>query len=187
MVYRIREVDPFDDKDAYEELRSLHSLTFFASAPQPDLYVGHWWLVRDEDTKQHVAFAGLVPASYDPRMGYFTRVGVLHVARGHKLQKRLLSVAARRARRNGWVSIISDTTDNPPSANAMISAGYKIFEPAFRWSVSHTTSTGRSDLMKKVLFVACLLDASCPLHLRQGHARARSTRANEGDPADTAE
>ena len=137
MTFRIREVDPFDDKEAYDELQTLHRLTFFDSAPMPDLYKGHWWLVRDE-AKVNVAFAGMIPAITDLNTGYFTRVGVLHVARGHRLQKRLLSVVERRARKNGWTAIISDTTDNPPSANAMISGGYKIFEPAHRWAFPHS-------------------------------------------------
>jgi GNAT superfamily N-acetyltransferase len=94
--------------------------------------------VAYKDTKIDVAFAGLVPASYTPNTGYFNRVGVLRVARGHKLQKRLLSVVERKARKLGWTSIVSDTTDNPPSANAMISGGYKTFEPAYRWAFNHS-------------------------------------------------
>jgi GNAT superfamily N-acetyltransferase len=138
VTFRIREVFPEDDRVARDELRDLHELTFFNSASQPNLYEGHWWLVADVDKKLNVAFAGLVPATYTPNTGYFNRVGVLHVARGHRLQKRLLTVVERRARKNGWTSIISDTTDNPPSANAMISGGYKIFEPAYRWAFSHS-------------------------------------------------
>jgi GNAT superfamily N-acetyltransferase len=139
MVYRIREVDGYDEEVA-DTLRHLHDACFAESAPQPDLEVGHWWLVYDKDqgTKFTVAFAGLVPAEVTPNTGYFNRVGVLHVARGHKLQKRLLTVVERRARKNGWTSIISDTTDNPPSANAMISGGYKIFEPEYRWAFNHS-------------------------------------------------
>lgn len=138
MSFRIREVFPEDDTVAHHELRTLHTLTFFDTASQPDLFVGHWWLVRHEESGINVAFAGVVPADYTPATGYFIRVGVLQVARGHKLQKRLLSVVERRARKNGWTSIVSDTTDNPPSANAMISAGYKIFEPLYRWAFNHS-------------------------------------------------
>src|SRR5258708_7818515 len=105
----------------------LHELTFATTANQPDLYKGYWWLVRHVEASMDVAFAGMIPAEYTANTGYFTRVGVLQTARGHKLQRRLLSVAARKARKNGWTSIISDTTDNPPSANAMIGGGYKIF------------------------------------------------------------
>lgn len=143
MRFLIKERDGSDPLYA-QELREMHYTTFVDSAPMPDFEKGHWWLVYDRDrwaygVKFVVAFAGIVPSSYAPQsMGYFHRVGVLQCARGHKLQKRLLSVIERKARKNGWTSIISDTTDNPPSANAMISAGYKIFEPAYRWAFSHS-------------------------------------------------
>lgn len=100
--------------------------------------MGHWWLVRDADTKETVAFAGLTPAIYTPLTGYLKRVGVTREARGHGLQKKLLTVRERRARKNGWTTMITDTTDNPPSANSLIRAGYKIFEPTYRWAFSHS-------------------------------------------------
>lgn len=139
----IKERDGSDPLYA-DELRTLHDATFLDSAPMPNFETGHCWLVYDRDlwaygVKSIVAFATIVPSYFDPlTIGYFNRVGVLPRARGHKLQRRLLSVIERRARKNGWTTIISDTTDNPPSANAMISAGYKIFEPAVRWSFQHS-------------------------------------------------
>ena len=139
----IKERDGSDPLYAHE-LRELHEATFLDTAPMPNFEVGHCWLVYDRDLwacgiKRIVAFATIIPSYYDPiRIGYFNRVGVLKSARGHKLQKRLLTVVERRARKNGWTSIISDTTDNPPSANAMISGGYKTFEPAVRWAFPHS-------------------------------------------------
>ena len=136
--YRIREVDPFEDNHVLYELRTLHELTFFNEAVQPDYYVGHWWLVRDEETKLNVAFAGLTHSAFWLNTGYLKRVGVLREARGHGLQKRLLLVRERRARKNGWTCMTTDTTDNPPSANSLISGGYKIFEPSHRWAFPHS-------------------------------------------------
>ena len=37
-----------------------------------------------------------------------------------------------------WGSIVSDTTDNPVSANNFIRAGYRLYEPEAPWAWSHT-------------------------------------------------
>jgi hypothetical protein len=39
-----------------------------------------------------------------------------------------------RARRNGWSSIVSDTTDNLASANNFIRAGYRLYQPPYPWA-----------------------------------------------------
>lgn len=137
-TFRIREAFPDDNDDDRHELHVLHQLTFFTTADQPDLTVGYWWLVRDVETKETVAFAGLTPASYDANTGYLKRVGVLKEARGHGLQKRLLRVRERKARKLGWFTLLTDTTDNPPSANSLIAGGFKIFDPSYRWAFGHS-------------------------------------------------
>jgi hypothetical protein len=37
-----------------------------------------------------------------------------------------------------WESIVSDTTNNPISANNFIQAGYRLYEPELPWAWSHT-------------------------------------------------
>ncbi|MET4290869.1 hypothetical protein ABIB06_001636 [Bradyrhizobium sp. LB8.2] len=74
-----------------------------------------------------VAFAGVVPSTHIRNGGYFSRVGVLQRHRGRDLQCRLMQVIEARGRRIGWDSIVSDTTDNPVSANNFIRAGYRLF------------------------------------------------------------
>lgn len=138
MSFSIREVQPEEDHEHRDELRTLHDLTFFDAAPAPDLYRGHWWLVWDRKAAKCVAFAGLYPAKSTPLTGYLVRVGVLKEARGHGLQRRLLTVREHRARKNGWTHTITDTTDNPASANSLIGAGYRIFEPTYRWAFPHS-------------------------------------------------
>jgi hypothetical protein len=39
-----------------------------------------------------------------------------------------------RGRREGWHSIVSDTTDNPASSNNFIKAGYRLFQPNVPWA-----------------------------------------------------
>jgi len=134
-MYRIREVDTQDD-DTADTLVELHQLTFFSGAPIPDFDHGHWWIAfRD---KVPAAFAGMVPSIYVGNAGYFCRVGVLQEHCGHRLQLRLMRALERRARRNGWSSVVSDTTDNHFSANNFIGAGYRLFRPQAPWAWPHT-------------------------------------------------
>jgi hypothetical protein len=49
------------------------------------------------------------------------------------LQKRLIRVRERMARELGWAWLITDTFQNPPSANSLISCGFKNFAPTKPW------------------------------------------------------
>jgi GNAT superfamily N-acetyltransferase len=135
LMYRIREVDGFDDEIA-ETLTELHRLTFYESAPVPRFDVGHWWLAYRK--AQAVGFAGVVPSTYAENAGYFCRVGVLQAHCGNALQLRLMRAIEARARREGWCCVISDTTDNLASANNFIRAGYLLYQPQHPWAWQHT-------------------------------------------------
>jgi GNAT superfamily N-acetyltransferase len=134
-MYRIAEVDPHDDEVA-ETLSDLHRLIFFGEAPIPEFGQGDWWMAYHK--KIPVAFAGLVPSTHAGHAGYLSRVGVLSKHRGCKLQLRLMRAIESRARRYGWRWIISDTTENVPSANNFIRAGYRLYQPSFPWAWPHT-------------------------------------------------
>jgi hypothetical protein len=43
-----------------------------------------------------------------------------------------------RARRNGWSSVVSDTTENLASANNFIRAGYRLYQPQYPWGWPNT-------------------------------------------------
>ncbi|MCP3367833.1 GNAT family N-acetyltransferase [Bradyrhizobium cajani] len=134
-MYRIRCVDALDD-DIAETLADLHQLTFFDAAAVPQFELGAWWLAYCND--EAVAFAGVVPSTYARNSGYFSRVGVLQRHWGRGLQFKLMRAIEARGRRSGWDSIVSDTTDNPVSANNFIRAGYRLYEPELPWAWSHT-------------------------------------------------
>jgi Acetyltransferase (GNAT) family len=133
--YRIREVDGHDD-DVAETLADLHRLTFFDGATIPGFDRGHWWLAFFGATP--VAFAGIVPATHAGNAGYFSRVGVLKKHCGNRLQLRLMRAMETRAKHNGWSSVVSDTTDNPASANNFIRAGYRLYQPQYPWGWPNT-------------------------------------------------
>jgi GNAT superfamily N-acetyltransferase len=134
-MYRVREVDGQDDEIG-DTLAGLHRLTFFNGARLPDFDWGHWWLACHEATP--VAFAGLVPSTHAHNAGYICRVGVLKKHCGRRLQLRLMRAMESRARHNGWNCVVSDTTENPASANNFIRAGYRLYLPPYPWAYSNT-------------------------------------------------
>lgn len=133
-AYRIKEVDS-DDEDIKGTLGALHTLTFGTGDPVPEFY-GNWWIVYYKGDP--VAFAGIVPSTIGDGVGYLKRSGVLPDHRGRGLQRRLLRVRERHAVSNGWHRVVTDTTDNVPSANNMIRAGYRLFDPKPRWAFEHS-------------------------------------------------
>lgn len=131
-MYRIREIDGAEEDDV---LAALHQLTFVAGERLPSFEEGHWWLAFYEG--RPVGFAGVVPAKMYAHTGYFTRVGVLPSCAGG-LQIRFMRAIERRARKNGWTRLVSDTTNNIRSANNFIRAGWKLFQPAAPWAFAHS-------------------------------------------------
>lgn len=134
-MYRIREVDGSDD-DIADTLKDLHELTFLEHAPTPDFSHGHWWLGYLE--RGPVAFAGVIPSTRAFNAGYFSRVGVLQKHCGNSLQIRFMRAIERKSKYNGWCQIVSDTTDNPASANNFIRAGYRLYVPEYPWAFPQT-------------------------------------------------
>ena len=134
-MYWICEVDGNDDEIA-DTLADLHRLTFFDGASVPEFDQGLWWLAYDETIP--IAFAGVIPSTRAFNAGYFCRVGVLRRHWGHALQLRLMRAMELRAKRNGWGSIVSDTTDNLASANNFIRAGYRLYQPHCPWAWPNT-------------------------------------------------
>jgi len=98
---------------------------------------GYWWLVHSEDNVP-VAFAGLVPSLRWLDCGYLCRAGVLPAHRGQGIQKKLIRVRVRQARALGWNWLVTDTHDNPASANSLIARGFKLFDPTKPWGATGT-------------------------------------------------
>ncbi|MGX9389635.1 GNAT family N-acetyltransferase [Nitrobacteraceae bacterium UC4449_H16] len=131
-VYRIVEVDGSDEEDTLQE---LHELSFKDTAAQPDYSNGYWWIAYSGS--EPVAFAGITQSTMGPLHGYMKRAGVLPEHRGYGLQRRLIRVRLAKAKRLGWKTVITDTTNNVSSANSLIKAGFKLFTPKpWAWSTS---------------------------------------------------
>lgn len=89
-----------------------------------------WWLVWYDG--RPVGYAGFM--KLDRYVGYLSRAGVLNLARGKGLQKRLIYKRLAYARSLGLRKAITYTLyDNWPSINSLISTGFKVYEPSYAW------------------------------------------------------
>lgn len=129
MTYTIKRVDP-KSLDIFRELRRLQRLCLPGDTVYPTSE-GTWWIAYHDG--QVAGFAGLVPSSRWLETGYLCRAGVLPEHRGRGLQKKLIKVRIAHARRLGWRWLLTDTRQNPPSANSLIACGFKMYDPAHPW------------------------------------------------------
>lgn len=125
-----------DDEEIVDVLKALHDLSFADAAPMPEFEHGWWWLVHNG--RELAGFCGLTESTIGPGVGYLKRAAVLRDHRGNGLQRRMLTVRERKARSLGFTTIITDTTDNVPSANNLIAAGYRMFNPPVPWCFPHS-------------------------------------------------
>jgi GNAT superfamily N-acetyltransferase len=101
-----------------------------------DTNFGSWWIVTENG--RDIGFAGLVRSATWIDCGYLCRAGVVPASRGQGLQKKLIHVRVRQAKALGWKWVVSDTTDNPASANSLINCGFKLFQPTKPWGFKNT-------------------------------------------------
>lgn len=96
---------------------------------------GDWWIAYDRETKAPVAFAGLWPSVRIAGAGYLCRAGVLPQGRGQGLQRKLIKVREREARKKRWVVLLSDVAPgNAHSLNNLYACGFRAFVPGDPWT-----------------------------------------------------
>jgi GNAT superfamily N-acetyltransferase len=119
--------------DDVDTVRELHRIAFASSAAalkDDELEGSAWWIAEDNDVP--VAFAG---ATCKMDGVFLIRAGVIPGLRGSGLQKRLIRVRLRWAKRQGATRAYTYTAiNNYPSMRALISTGFKPY-----------TSTRRDD------------------------------------------
>jgi GNAT superfamily N-acetyltransferase len=104
---------------------------------------GWWWVAyRGQEA---CGFGCLMQSSQWEDTVYLARAGVMLSHQGFGIQKRLISRRTAFARSIGMRWAVSDTTDNPASANSLIACGFKLFEPSKPWG-SERTIYWRRDL-----------------------------------------
>jgi GNAT superfamily N-acetyltransferase len=139
MRYRIKRVDGHDEETA-DTIRLLHDEIFGDSADQVDPEWGWFWLVYSTDEERDISgFCQLAP-TYAQRstVAYLRRAGVRLRHRGRGLQRRMVRVRTTYARRLGFHTLVTDTTDNPASANNLIACGFRLYLPQEPWGFNNT-------------------------------------------------
>jgi GNAT superfamily N-acetyltransferase len=135
VTYRIQRVDGRDD-DTASSLRWLDKTTFRRTAPPIDTDQGVWWLVFSDMTcgPYPVGYGGLKWSHTEIDGIYLCRSGVLEEHRGNGLQVRLLRARETWARKTLATVMVTDTTGNFASANSLIKAGYRLYQPEEPWA-----------------------------------------------------
>lgn len=125
-----------NDHEADQALLRWLQLQILPHDTPADTSRGHWWVA--EHNGRPVAFAGVYASSKYAGVGYLCRAGVIKEYRGKGIQKRLIRIRERKARALGWGWLITDTTNNPPSANSLIACGFQTFTPSSPWGADGT-------------------------------------------------
>jgi GNAT superfamily N-acetyltransferase len=105
---------------------------------KPHITNAGWWWIATSDDGEPIGFAGLIPSARWADCGYLCRAGVVPHARGQGLQKKLIRLRMRQALTNGYRWVITDTFENPASANSLIACGFKMFDPSAPWGAKGT-------------------------------------------------
>ncbi len=97
-----------------------------------DVSGGAWWIAYFDGNP--AGFCSIKRSSRWSNAGYLCRAGVLRKFRGKGLQKKLIAVRVRYAKREGWDWVTSDTYKNPASTNNLISCGFKMYIPSHKYA-----------------------------------------------------
>lgn len=130
MKIRIEQIREVREADA-ALLRWLQLATLPGDVPIPT-DEGHWWVAYQDGSP--VGYAGVKRSTRWLDAMYLCRAGVLALARGQGLQKRLIRVREAKAKALGMRWLVTDTFQNPASANSLISCGFKMFTPSTPWA-----------------------------------------------------
>lgn len=131
MTYRIILSDT-----SYPWAREAYTAMHRACFPHIDdqIPVGDLWFAYQAGRDEPVAFASLWPSQRVDGAGYLARAGVLPIARGQGLQKRLVKAREKHARLKGWHVMFSDVEPgNAHSLNNLFACGYRAFVPSDPW------------------------------------------------------
>lgn len=99
---------------------------------------GLWWFayedLEDGTGTELVAFAGMaIRHQEDPTVGFLSRAGVYQQFTGKGLQKGLIRHRVAKAKALGLLTVVTDTYNNPASANNLIACGFRTYMPETPW------------------------------------------------------
>ena len=133
MKYRIVQVDTRLSK-VVQLLMLLQKACLPADVVYKITNKGYWYVAYTQNGEA-AGFAGIVPSTRWSDTMYLCRAGVVRAHRGQGLQKRLIQTRISKAKALGMNWVITDTNENPASANSLIAKGFKMFEPSEPWGL----------------------------------------------------
>lgn len=114
------------------QLVRSHQGTLFPADVPVDPLSSIWWVAKSFGVV--VGFAGLrVPFPHSSVTGYLSLCGVYPSFRGHGIQRALIRKRIAMARKLGVLRLVTDTYNNPASANNLIACGFRTYMPDEPW------------------------------------------------------
>lgn len=92
-----------------------------------------YWIVKYQDHKIGFCSMYFCKDTGEPNVVFLSRAGLLPEFRKMGIGKRLLVTRMKEAKRMGAKSVITYTIDNVSSANNLISKGFKLYDPSYRY------------------------------------------------------
>lgn len=115
------------------EIVRAYQASLFPNDAPVDPASSIWWVARSAFGVT-VGFAGLrVPFPDSPVTGYLSLCGVDRFARGLGVQRALIRKRLVMARKLGVLKVVTDTYNNPASANNLIACGFRTYMPTEPW------------------------------------------------------
>ena len=112
----------------YELVQIMDKNIFFGCANEFKIN-REWWVILNDSNKV-IAYCGSI---YSEGICIYIRAWVRKDNRGKGLQKKLINIRYKAALKNSHTVITYTTIDNYPSANNLISQGFKLYFPEYAY------------------------------------------------------
>lgn len=130
--FRLKRVDA-EDAAVWARIVAMDAKCFEGGmAPALADNAGTWWIAYAG--KEEAGYCGVKQSSTGKNYGYLCRAGVMPRFRGLGLQKAMIRRRVAYARSQGWSMVVTDTHDNAPSGNSLISCGFRLYDPEVKWA-----------------------------------------------------
>ena len=120
------------DRETYEQLRELdYTNPNFKGCGDEFQFNREWWVILDQG--EIVAYCGSI---YSKGICIFNRAWVKKSHRGQGIQRRMIKTRLKAASTFCHIAITYTTLDNFPSANNLISCGFRLYLPEYSYGGS---------------------------------------------------
>ena len=116
------------DARLYELVQIMDKNIFYGCANEFKIN-REWWVILN-DASKIIAYCGSI---YTEGICIYIRAWVRKDNRGKGLQKKLINIRYKAALKNSRTVITYTTKDNYPSANNLISQGFKLYFPEYAY------------------------------------------------------